>query len=207
MSGTGMSRALLERLPLYLHYLRDLPSDAGETISAPAIARALSLGEVQVRKDLAQVSGTGKPRVGYRTEELIGHLEDCLGCKTTTQAILAGAGRLGRALLEYDGFAEYGIEIAAAFDRDSDRLTAGETGGQVLPIGELTAFCARREIRIGIITVPEAEAQTVCDLMVSCGIAAIWNFAPARLRVPDRVLVRNENMASSLALLSGYLGR
>ena len=194
---------MLERLPLYLQYLKS-ESDS-PTVSATAVARALNLGEVQVRKDLGIVSGAGKPKVGYVTSELIRHLEEYLGYRTENNAVIVGAGKLGRALLDYDGFSEYGLRILAAFDND-DRLTGmTDNGKQILPISEFSDYCKEQKPKIGIITVPEKYAEEVCDLMIHYGILAIWNFSRKQLKVSEDILVRNENMASSLAVLSVYL--
>ncbi len=205
MQCNGVSKAVYERLPLYLHYLRSLPPDGTQTISSAAIARALRLGEVQVRKDLSAVSGTGKPKVGYVTQELIRHLECFLGCNRPTCAVLVGAGKLGRVLLEYDGFSEYGLCISAAFDCDTHKAGIAVAGKPVLPMSELAEHCRRECVQIGILAVREEYAQQVCGQMVQCGILAIWNFAPVKLDVPPTVIVKNENMASSLAVLSAQL--
>ena len=109
MNGAPITKATLGRLPRYLQYLKTLPQVNHSTISATAIARGLSLGEVQVRKDLASVSGSGKPKIGYVTHDLIRNLESHLGCEKLTSAVLVGAGKLGCALLEHDGFEEYGV--------------------------------------------------------------------------------------------------
>lgn len=116
MKPKEISKSVLKRLPSYLTYLKSLPADGPANISATALAAALSMGEVQVRKDLALVSDGGRPKVGYMRESLISDIEQFLGYDNTTEAVLIGAGKLGRALLGYSGFAEYGLEIAAAFD-------------------------------------------------------------------------------------------
>lgn len=118
------------------------------------------------------------------------------------EAVLVGAGNLGRALLSYSGFEESGIKIVAAFDRDETIVGQTLFGKQVLPVAKLSDLCRRMHILIGIIAVPGPQAQPVCDLLVSAGIAAIWNFAPVHLTVPDNVLVKNENLAAALAILS-----
>lgn len=204
MKESSVSKTVLERLPVYLHYLQSLPPGTYETISAAAIARALGLGEVQVRKDLAAVSGAGKPRIGYDTAGLARRLETFLDYDNRVSAVIVGAGMLGKALLAYEGFRDFGLSVEAAFDTDPQKL--GETGGKpVLPMADFAAFCRERDVAIGIITTPECAAQAVLDEMVACGIRAVWNFAPTRLKAPTGILVQNENMASSLAVLSGHL--
>ena len=207
MERSNVTKATLGRLPQYLQFLNGLPPGQYDHISATTIARMLSLGEVQVRKDLAAVSGLGKPKVGYRTSELITDLEDALGCKKLTPAILVGAGKLGRALLDYNGFEEYGVQITAAFDCNEQVLRMNKTSKEILPISSLKKYCTENGIRIGIITVGSGSAQDVCDQMLEAGITAIWNFAPCQLKVPDNVLVKQENLALSLAHLNSQISK
>lgn len=200
-----ISKSVLKRLPGYLTYLKNVPDDAPAHISATALANALGMGEVQVRKDLALVSDGGRPKIGYLRERLINDIEQFLGYNNTTDAVLIGAGKLGCALLGYHGFAEYGLNILAAFDSDASKVGIDESGKPILPMSELPEFCLSRKVLMGIITVPSAYAQDVCDQLISNGIKAIWNFAPAHLDVPENILVQSQNMATSLAVLSMHL--
>lgn len=205
MQPISIPLTTLKRLPLYVKYLKSLPQSGALNITATAIAEALELNSVQVRKDLALVSSGGRPRIGYITEDLILDIEQFLGYGDTRSAVLVGAGNLGKALLSYKGFSQYGLDIVAAFDTDPSITGTILHGTKVLQSEKLFDLCKRMNIRIGIITVPESEAQGVCDTLVQGGVLAIWNFAPVKLRVPDNVLVLNENMASSLAVLSKHL--
>lgn len=200
-----ISKSVLKRLPGYLTYLKNMPEDAPAHISATALANALGMGEVQVRKDLALVSDGGRPKIGYLRESLIDDIEQFLGYDNTTDAVLVGAGKLGCALLGYQGFDEYGLNILAAFDVDANKTGMDESGKPVYTLDKLPSFCKAHKILMGIITVPSSHAQEVCDLMIANGIKAIWNFAPAHLEVPDNILVQTQNMASSLAVLSMHL--
>ncbi len=205
MKLQSISTQTLHRIPLYLNYLRSLPEGGSENISATAIAEALGLNDVQVRKDLAQVSSGGRPKIGYVTKRLIADIEEFMGYNDTRSAIVAGAGNLGRALFSYGGFSEYGLELVAAFDVDASLIGTRIAGKPVLSFDRMRDLCQRMKIRIGIITVPADAAQQVCDQMVESGILAIWNFAPVHLNVPEGVLVRYENIACSLAVLAKRL--
>mgnify|MGYP001864247666 CR=1 FL=1 len=194
----------LRRLPVYLSYLKQLPDRSGN-ISATAIAGGLGLGDVQVRKDLAGISGEGKPKTGYNIQNLIDALETVLGYKSVTNAVIIGAGRLGTALMEYPEFKEYGLHILAAFDIDPERCSSTPGKPPVYPLSQLAVFCRDNAVKIGIITVPADQAQSVCDRLVENSIHAIWNFAPVHLHAKAGVTVQNENMAASIALLSNHL--
>ena len=204
MNGCSIPKATLGRLPQYLVYLRSLP-EMRRTISATAIAQALSLGDVQVRKDLAAVCGAGKPKIGYETDKLITDIESHLGYERLTNAVLVGAGKLGRALLDYDGFEDFGVRIVAGFDCNETSLKKGTK--DILPIRDIGAFCREHNVRLGIITVGQGSAQEVCDKLVESGIEAIWNFAPVTLKVPNGVLLKQENLALSLAYLNNQISK
>ena len=199
-----ISKSVLKRLPGYLNYLKNIPDDASPYISATSLANALGMGEVQVRKDLAMVSDGGRPKIGYLRESLIEDINQFLGYDNTTDAILIGAGKLGQALLGYGGFSAYGLNILAAFDAAPTRDKTDD-GKMIYPMDQLESFCRSNKVLMGIITVPGKYAQEVCDRLISCGIKAIWNFAPVHLDVPPNLLVQNENMATSLAVLSMHL--
>ena len=204
MNGYSIPKATLGRLPQYLEYLKSLP-EIRRTISATAIAKALSLGDVQVRKDLAVVSGAGKPKIGYETDKLIADIESHLGCERLTNAVLVGAGKLGRALLDYDGFENFGVKIIAGFDCNETVLTKGTK--DILPIRDIEVYCREHDVKLGIITVGQGSAQDVCDKLVQSGIKAIWNFAPVTLKVPNGVLLKQENLALSLAYLNNQISK
>ena len=204
MNVYSIPKATLGRLPQYLEYLRSLP-EIRRTISATAIAKALSLGDVQVRKDLAAVSGAGKPKIGYETDKLITDSDSHLGYERLTNAVLVGAGKLGRALLDYDGFEDFGVKIIAGFDCNEVALKKGAK--DILPIRDIGAYCSENEVKLGIITVGGGSAQDVCDKLVESGIKAIWNFAPVTLKVPNGVLLKQENLALSLAYLNNQISK
>ena len=204
MEQKKISKSVLKRLPGYLAYLKSMPENSPPHISATALAGALGMGEVQVRKDLAMVSDGGRPKIGYLRESLIDDIEQFLGYDNTTDAVLIGAGKLGQALMAYVGFEEYGLNILASFDRNTVESRIVE-GKPVYNISKLEHFCRTHKVLMGIITVPAEAAQEVADLLIAGGIKAIWNFAPTHLNVPAGILVQNENMATSLAVLSVHL--
>ena len=139
------------------------------------------------------------PKIGYPTERLLNDLEAVLGMKQTVPAVVVGAGKLGRALMAYDGFREYGLEIAAAFDAcPSDAFHEKKP---VLTMEQMPGWCREHDVHIGILTVPAVAAQEVADQMVNSGITAILSFASAPIRVPAAVTVKHENIALSLACL------
>lgn len=201
-----VSRQAFLRMPQYLQYLKQLKKENINIVAAPSVADALGFGEVQVRKDLAAVSSIkGKPKSGFPVDGLISDIELFLGYHNAQQAVLVGVGSLGQALLSYKGFAQYGLEILMAFDNNDALIGQKINDKYILSTNQLSDMCRRLNIHIGIITVPENQAQIICDQLVAGGVLAIWNFAPVHLHTPENILVQNENMAASLALLSKHL--
>ena len=197
MKTTDVSRAALGRIPVYLKFIESLPQDV-ETVSATTIAKALGFGEVQVRKDLGAICGSGKPRIGYTVSDLKASLECLIGSRNG-KTVIVGAGKLGRALLDYGGFSDYGLDILAAFDMDVSQNNA--SGKPILPIDGLHDFCKENNVSIGVIAVPAKAAQEVCDKLCQSGIKAIMSFAPCKLTAPEGVAIQYQNMALSLAHL------
>lgn len=202
MRSPEVSKATIGRLPSYLNYLKSI-EDTTENVSATVIAKEFGMGEVRVRKDLASVSGAGRPKIGYNVRELIETIDSYLHGDSHMIAVIVGAGKLGRALLDYGGFSEYGVDVSAAFDVSVTEPQISSSGKQILPMTALDGYCSEHNVKIGIITVPSDAAQTVCDRLVSCRVKGVWCFAPTCLEIPDEIFVVYENMALSLA----YLGK
>lgn len=192
-----ISQASLKRLPKYLRVLKDKKENGVELISSTAIAKELNLNPIQVRKDLALVSKSdGKPGIGFHIQNLILDMEEFLNLNNMTDAIIVGAGKLGQALMNYKGF-ENNTDILMAFDIDKSKCDNKKT----FYIDKMENLIKRMNIHIGIITVPKEVAQEVCDKMIKCGIKAIWNFAPVNLKIPENIVIKNEDLSASLLVL------
>lgn len=201
-----ISPAIMRRLPNYLRYLKEKQKEGVEIISSVNIADDMKLSPIQVKKDIASSSKVqGKPRIGFEVDGLIADIERVLGYGNVNDAVLVGAGQLGKTLLSYTGFENYGLNIVAAFDSDPAKCNIKIKNKTVYPVERLSEIIKKYNIRMGIITVPERFAQNICDIMVEAGIKAIWNFAPTHLIVPDKVALKNEDLAASLAILSSQL--
>ncbi|MDR2504906.1 MAG: redox-sensing transcriptional repressor Rex [Oscillospiraceae bacterium] len=201
MRKLPVSLPAYRRIAQYLHYLNHLPDDSMQYISATIIANALGINDVVVRKDLSCVSGVGKPKVGYQTRDLISAITKFMGHHEMYNAVVVGAGRLGQALISYENLEKYGIRVIAAFDKNPKYVGTAFCNTAIYPDSDIACKCRSHGIQIGIITVPGREAQAVCDALVAGGVQAIWNFAPATLRIPEGIAVQNEDMAASVAIL------
>lgn len=192
----------IRRLPSYLRLLKQLRVDGAQKISCTRIASELDLDSTQVRKDLALTGITGRPRIGYELSPLIEAIENFLGWNEISDAFLVGSGSLGRALIGYDNFRNCGLNIVAAFDVAEGKIGQDIFGRKIYHLKDMPGMAKSMGVKIGILTVPAQSAQEAADIMVASGIAGIWNFAPAKLDVPESVLVENVELVSSLAVLS-----
>lgn len=201
-----ISKATIARMPLYLHFLQEENSKGAQYISSTVIAQNISVSSVLVRKDLALVSSeAGRPRLGFAISRLIVDIEKFLGYDSLSDAVIVGAGGLGRAFLGYEGFKNNGLNIVAAFDVSEKLVGTTVADKKILPLSALGEFVRKHNIRIGIITVPKHAAQEVLNQMAAAGIRAVWNFAPAPLRAPKDIVLKTEDLAASLAMLAGKL--
>lgn len=197
----------VRRLPTYLNVVKNLQQSNEKHVSAPTLARMLRLDPTQVTKDLSYTGVMGKTRVGYVISELVNALEDFLGFNRKHEAFLVGAGFLGSALIQYQGFRESGMRIVAAFDIDSHKVGQEISGVPVFDLEKFRDLADRLHISIGIITTPPAEAQNIADLMIGWGIKAIWNFAPVALKVPEHIILQDTHIYANLAVILNKLDK
>lgn len=195
---------MVKRFPLYLRVLREMAEKDETFVSGAVVAKVLSLDPIVVRKDLSKTGVRGTPRVGFPLLELIAAIERFLGWNANTEAVLAGAGRLGSALLGYSGFQNQGFRIVAAFDANPKRRSK-IAGIPVYPSEQIAETVRRLNVSLGILTVPAGQAQSVADAMMAGGVRGIWNFTPVQLSVPEDVIVKREDLAAGLAVLSHRL--
>ena len=198
----------MERLSLYVRELTRLRDEEAGFVSSRRLAQPLRLTDAQVRRDLSYFGQFGTSGRGYEVRRLLAALSQILGIQDRTWHVaLVGVGNLGSALLAYRGFRERGFVFRIAADTDPRKVGRAVQGLTVVSLDELKASVRRLQIHIGMIAVPSDASQAVCDLLVTGGVRAIVNFAPARLEVPSAVRLRNVDLALELEALAFYLGR
>jgi redox-sensing transcriptional repressor len=200
-----VSEPTLRRLPLYLKLLKKMEAEAKEYVSCTDIAREFHSDPIQVRKDLASTGVVGTARLGFKVNDVIECVETFLGWRNKNEAFLIGVGNLGRALLTYKRFNEYGFTIVAAFDSDPALIGNSIAGVEVLPVERLEELMQRMHIPICVLAVPAECAQEVTDRIVASGVKGIWNFSPIVLNVPGTVIVEYVLLSTSLAVLTSKL--
>ncbi|MDY0214944.1 MAG: redox-sensing transcriptional repressor Rex [Bacilli bacterium] len=199
----SISKNLVYRVPIYLTISRRLVDEGAKYITAPQISDITGINVETVKKDLSQICKTpGNPKLGREATTMVEEILEFGVYTKLTNAILIGVGHLGRALLNYSGFAEWGLHIAAGFDRDPKIIGTKIDGKPIYEMDDLSRIIKETDAEIAIITVPKEYAQQLVDFAIAAGVKAIWNFAPTHINVPDDVILQNENMASSLSLLN-----
>jgi redox-sensing transcriptional repressor len=192
----------VKRLSLYLRELESQAETGRGTISSRQLGEALGLTDAQVRKDLAYFGQFGHPGIGYHVPELTTEIRRILGTDQMWSAALVGVGNIGRAVISYGRLRGKGFEIVEAFDNDPNVIGTVVAGCTVRSLAEMDGLLRAHELRMALLAVPAAAAQEVTDRLVEAGIAGILNFAPVRLRVPDRVSIVSVDLTVSLEQLA-----
>ncbi len=200
-----ISEAVVRRLPIYLHVLNELSRSEVQTVSSQELGQKLDLNPAQIRKDLAYFGEFGRKGIGYDVSYLIEKIRQILKLDRRLNVALIGAGNLGQALCNYNTYSKDNMKIVAVFDAHPGKIGTQINQMAVQPIESLTAAVEELQIRIGIITVPAAEAQNVADRLVQAGVEGILNFAPAILKVPDEVRIHHADFTTELLSLAYYL--
>ncbi len=194
--------ATVMRLSIYSRYLHQLLEDGVNTVASGDIASGVGVSSAQVRKDLAYFGEFGTRGVGYKVEELYGHLMKILGLDQNWNVIIIGAGKLGSALALYKGFEDRGFKVTTILDVDENRIMNQIGDVTVESLNLLEERVREQGIKVGVVTVPAAAAQDVTDQLIAAGVKAILNFSPRVLKVPNDVILRNVDLSVNLEVLS-----
>ncbi len=201
--GASVSELITQRLSLYLRCLEELGRQRVDSISSRHLAERFGLSSAQIRKDLATFGEFGVRGVGYSVPELRGRLVRILGLDRELKVVIVGAGNLGMALADYGGFNREDFRVHALFDVDPGKVgSVSRSGVPILPLADLDAVTRREGVQIAVLTVPAEAAQAAVDAVAGAGVPAILNFAPARVRVPAGVSLRNVDLKILLESLA-----
>lgn len=198
----SLPQKTLKRLAHYHFYLEQMDKKQRDYVSRERLASDLNLPISEINEDLEQIDPSLSISEIHSVKLLLRLVEEYLGYQTENSAVLAGAGNLGRALLNYRGFKSCGLEIKAIFDRDKN-LQGDTLGGlSIMDPAELENVITRLKVKIGIICTPAESAQIIAKKMINSGIKGIWNFSPAVIKVPDKVIIQNTSIYNDLLKLS-----
>lgn len=202
-----ISKATIDRLPLYFRTLKASQEEGVEIISSEELGNRLGVTPEQIRKDLASFGQFGKKGVGYYVRELLRNIGEILGLHNNWNIAVIGMGHLGWALAHYKNFSSLGFNMVALVDVAPERIGKVVNGIPIDHADRLEEIVRERQVQIAIIAVPAEQAQLMVDRLVAAGVKGIWNFAPRKIEVPRGVSLINEDLSVGLSSLSYYLTR
>ena len=209
MKSEKISELTTNRLSIYLRCLNTLFAAGIKSISSQALAEQFNLNSAQIRKDLGYFGEFGVRGVGYSVADLRVHITKILGLDRPHRVGIVGAGRLGTALANYKGFSRSNFFVVALFDNDEAKIgrKVGEEKISIDDVKRMPILVKERSIDVMVIAVPARVAQRVLNQIMSAGIKAVLNFAPASLSARLGVKVKTVDLTTSLESLSYYLAR
>ena len=209
MKSEKISELTTNRLSVYLRCLNILAAAGIKTVSSQALADQFNLNSAQIRKDLAYFGEFGVRGVGYFVEDLRRHITEILGLDRPHRVGIIGAGRLGTALANYNGFVKSNFTVAALFDNDKEKIgrRIGEAGILVHDVKRIARVVADEMIDVAVLAVPGRAAQRVLNQVMAAGVKAVLTFAPVHLQARLDVKVKTVDLTTSLESLSYFLAR
>jgi redox-sensing transcriptional repressor len=209
MKSEKISELTTNRLSVYLRCLNKLAAAGIKTVSSRALAEQFNLNSAQIRKDLAYFGEFGTRGVGYTVNDLRTHITKILGLDNAHRVGIIGAGHLGTALANYNGFTASNFAVVALFDNDRERIgqTVGDARIEIHDVRKIARVVRDERIDVCVIAVPARAAQRVLNQVMSAGVKAVLNFAPARLHARPGVKLKTVDLTISLESLSYFLSR
>ena len=202
MEERQISKAVIKRLPRYYRYLGEILDSGMERISSGELSSRMKVTASQIRQDLNHIGGFVQQGYGYNVKYLHEEIGKILGLDQAHNMIVVGGGNMGHALANYASFEKNGFKIKGIFDVNPDLIGKEIRGIKIYPTSDLSEFVKKENIEIAALTLPKAAAPEMTDILVACGIKAIWNFAHTDLVVPKDVVVENVHLFDSLMRLS-----
>ncbi len=209
MKSEKISELTTNRLSIYLRCLNTLAAAEIKTISSQALAKQFNLNSAQIRKDLGYFGEFGVRGVGYYVSDLRDHITKILGLDKPHRVGIIGAGRLGTALANYNGFSKSSFTVVALFDNDPTKVGQRIGPGEILvhDVKKIEQLVAGEDIDLVVIAVPARAAQRVLNQVTATGVRAVLNFAPVSLRARLGVKVKTVDLTTSLESLSYFLAK
>ncbi len=198
MAENRVTVGVAARLSRYLQVLTQAKKMGKDRISSQEIADYTNINATQIRRDLSNFGKFGKRGVGYSIDSLLSEIRKILRTQGQHNIALVGAGRLGQAIASSPIFAEHGINIAAVFDTDPDKVGRRVGNVDVSPYEQLADSVRDKNIIVGVIAVPADNAQRVANDLVAAGVKIVFNYSEALLDVPQDVQVHTSNPAVEL---------
>ena len=205
MANKPIPNIVIARLPIYLRALTRMLQQGRQVTSSQELGEQLGISAAQIRKDLSQFGEFGKQGTGYNIEYLAKNIQQILKIDRIWDVAVIGAGDVGHAILNYDGFHQRGFQSAMIFDNNPEKIGKKINKFTILDIATMKEKISASRIKIAMLAVPAEYAQSVVDQLVEAGIKAILNYAPVSLSVPPDVKVQHIDPAVHLQSMTYYL--
>ena len=205
MADKKISIAVIRRLPKYYRYLEELEAQGVKGVSSQELSELTGFTASQIRQDFNNFGGFGQQGFGYNVKSLKQAISDILGHDQVKNAVMVGAGNLGKTIAKYSGFKDCGLNLIGIFARNPNNIGQELDGLQIQDVKKIEGFLEKKKVDIGIIVVDKESAQDICDIFVKHGLKGIWNFAPIDLDVDEDIYVENVSFTESLLVLSYFL--
>jgi len=196
---------IIGRLPVYLRALQRMSDTGLKTTSSQELGERVGISAAQIRKDISQFGEFGKQGTGYSIEYLIDKLREILKVDRIWDVVVVGAGDVGRAIANYQGFRDRGFHVVAIFDNDKAKVGQTMGGFKVEDTEEMIERVRSLGVKIAMLTVPVSAAQSAADQLIEAGVKAILNYAPISLNVPNYVKVQHIDPSTHLQRMTYYL--
>lgn len=196
-----ISMAVIKRLPKYYRHLAELLRNDVDRVSSKELSEKIGFTASQIRQDFNCFGGFGQQGYGYNVKELYNEISRILGLDKKYSTVIIGAGNIGQAIANYSRFDKFGFDLHGIFDVNPKLIGMRIKDVEIKDLDQMESFLAENKIDIGIICVPQAQAQKVADLLVENGVKGIWNFAPLDIEVPENVSIENVHLSESLLTL------
>lgn len=202
-----ISQQTIDRLPIYYRTLKWIEAQGFTIVSSQELGKVLGLTPEQIRKDLSSFGQFGKKGIGYFVADLKNKIANILGRDCHWRMAIVGYSYMCAAIITYKNLSELGFTVEAIFDEDEKNFGKELCGVKVYDFKKIDSVIQRKLIDVGVVAVPEYDAQKVTNALVSAGVHAIWNFAPIKLNVPEKITVVNEDFSIGLSTLSYNLAQ
>jgi len=205
MTNKKIPDIVVGRLPLYLRSLQRMSQEGRKVTSSQELGERLGISAAQIRKDLSQFGEFGKQGTGYQIGFLMEQLSQILHVDRVWDMAVIGAGDVGHAVTQYQGFSDRGFRVTMILDKDPIKIGIQINGFVVQDTANMEKVIQENGLKIAMIAVPAEAAQKVADQLVEAGVCAILNYAPISLNVPVDVRVQYIDPAIHLQRMTYYI--
>jgi redox-sensing transcriptional repressor len=205
MNAEKIPDIIISRLPVYLRALQRMADSGMKTTSSQELGEHVGISAAQIRKDISQFGEFGKQGTGYSIQFLLDKLREILKVNRIWDVVLVGAGDMGHALANYQGFVNRGFRVVAIFDNNKDKVGKKVGDFTIEDTEKMVERIKALGVKMAMLTVPASAAQGVADKLTQAGVKAILNYAPITLNVPNNVKVQYIDPSIHLQRMTYYL--